>query len=55
MMSLGQTDRSGLGECVDRVLGWFSGQTIAQRFRNQGCLLIRTKTSALKDKICSWI
>ena len=54
-MSLGQKDRSGLGECVDRVMGGLSGRPAAQRFQNQGCLLIRTKVPALEDYICCWI
>ena len=54
-MSLGLMDESDLGECVDWVLGGFSGRPAAQRFQNQGCLLIRTKAPSLKDEIYCWI
>ena len=54
-VSLGQTDRSGLGECAEWVLGGFSGRPAAQSCQNKCCLIIHTKTPALKDEICCWI
>ena len=50
-MSLRQTDGSGLGECVEWVLGGISGQPTAQRCQKQGCFLIQTETPVLMDEI----
>ena len=54
-MLLGQMDISGLGGCMGRVLGGFSGQPTTQRCRNQVFFIIRTETPVLKDNICCWI
>ena len=51
-MSLGQTDGSGIGECVNWVLDEISGGQDAQRCRNQTFWLIHTKRLTLKDEIC---
>ena len=53
--AIGQTDRSGLGECVEWVLGGISGRPTTQRCRNQDCLLICTDTPILKDGMYCWV
>ena len=54
-MLIGQTDRSGVSKYADQRPGGLGGQGYAQRYRNQGSWLMRTKTPVLKDDICSWI
>ena len=51
-MLLGQTGGFGVRNCVDWGLGGIGGRKDDQRRQKQGCWLMRTDMTELKDEIC---